>query len=63
MNKGLLSEGGHPWWRGLFNRYVLCPMNDLMYYGRLTWIGLVDIHGGVDWTLEGPCCVLLLKLH
>lgn len=24
---------------------MLCPMNDLMYYGRLAWIGLVDTHG------------------
>lgn len=32
---------------------MLCPMNDLMYYGRLAWTGLVDIHGGGQVEFEG----------
>lgn len=40
---------------------MLCPMNDLMYYGRLAWTGLVDIHGEDGLNLEEPCYVLLLR--
>lgn len=40
---------------------MLCPMNDLMYYGRLAWTGLVDIHEENKLNLEGSCYVLLLR--
>lgn len=36
-------------------------MNNLMYYGRLAWTGLVDIHEGMGWTLEEPYHGLLLE--
>lgn len=39
---------------------MLCPMNDLMYYGRLAWTGLVDIHEEDKLNLKEPCYVLLL---
>lgn len=40
---------------------MLCPMNNLMYYGRLAWIGLVDTHEEDKLNLERPCYVLLLR--
>lgn len=40
---------------------MLCPMNDLMYYGRLAWTGSVDIHEEDKLSLKGPCYVLLLR--
>lgn len=41
---------------------MLCPMNDLMYYGRLAWTGSVDIHEEDKLSLKRPCYVLLLRL-
>lgn len=35
-------------------------MNDLMYYGRLTWTGVVNIHGGDGLIWSKSCYVLLL---
>lgn len=41
---------------------MLCPVNDLMYYGRFAWIGSVGIRGERVSALEGPWHVLLLRL-
>lgn len=40
---------------------MLCPMNNLMYYGRLAWIGLVDTHEEDKLNLKESCYVLLLR--
>lgn len=41
---------------------MLCPMNDLMYYGRLAWTGSVDIHEENKLSLKELYYVLLLEL-
>lgn len=41
---------------------MLCPMNNLMYYGRLAWTGLVDTHEEDKLNLKEPYYVLLLRL-
>lgn len=41
---------------------MLCTMNDLMYYGRLAWTGVVNIRREGDLIWSRSCYVLLLTV-